>query len=496
MSVLGLDIGTSTCKGIVLSCDGVVLAQKQVDYSHAVQVFGEAAEIDPSYFRDSVVEVVRALAKETAEDPIVSISVSSHGETMIPIGRDGKPLMNAMLSMDRRCEKQVELLKQRVGTEKIYYITGAMPHSQFPIPKIMWFQQEHPDLAACVENYDTASDYIHRCFGIPKVVDYSMACRIGGFDVHTRKWSDEILEAAEISIDQLSKPVCGGTPIGKIPPHIAADLGLSDGVTLVAGGHDQPCASIGMGIIDEQTITVSAGSYECAARASAQPANNKDGMRYGLNSYCHVLPDKYITLAFFVSGMMAKWYLDTFCNEEKKLAKAEGRSIFDYMESAFKDGPTGICVTPHIFGATNPEWNEKATAKITGVKASTTKADLYKAVLEGLSCELDLNIRVLERLTAPVQRLLMTGGGTRSAKWMQMRSDITGKVVDSVNNNAEASCMGAAILAGIGVGIFKDPADAHTRMRPDFRRYVPTQIEEYCEQKDMYLTLHCPWLMD
>ena len=113
MSVLGLDIGTSTCKGIVLSCHGVVLAQKQVDYSHAVQVIGEAAEIDPSYFRDSVVEVVRTLAAETKEDPISAISVSSHGETMIPIGQDGKPLMNAMLSMDRRCEKQVEILKQR-----------------------------------------------------------------------------------------------------------------------------------------------------------------------------------------------------------------------------------------------------------------------------------------------------------------------------------------------------------------------------------------------
>ena len=347
-----------------------------------------------------------------------------------------------------------------------------------------------------MENYDTASDYIHRCLGIPKVVDYSMASRFGCFDIHKREWSEEILAAAGISESVLSKPVCGGTCLGKVSSIIAAKLGLSDSVCLVAGGHDQPCASIGMGIIDEDTITVSAGSYECAARISDLPVNNQKGMRYGLNSYCHVLPDKYITLAFFVSGMMAKWYLDTFCHKEKELAKAEDRSIFNYMESAFADDPTGICVTPHIFGATNPEWDEKATAKITGLKASTTKADFYKAVLEGVCCELDLNIRVLELLTAPVRRLLMTGGGTKSARWMQMRADITGKEIEAVTENAEASCVGAAILAGIGIGIFRDTEDANRRIRRNLKQYSPKNTDSYQPQKAAYLLLHRPGLLD
>ena len=334
MSVLGLDIGTSTCKGIVLSKNGNILLQKQVDYSSAVQVRGEAAEIDPAVFRDSAAEVIRSLAAKVLEDPIEAIAVSSHGETLIPIGADGAPLMNAMLSMDRRWEKQVEQLVASLGEEKIYSVTGALPHSQFPIPKIMWLQEEHPEIASVVTNFDTASDYIHRCLGIPGYVDYSMASRFGGFDVKRHKWSEEILGAAQISPELFSKPVCGGTRLGKIPREIAAQLGLSDSVWLVAGGHDQPCAAIGMGVVDTDTITVSAGSYECAARIYAQPANNAEGMRYGLNSYCHVLPDQYITLAFFVSGMMAKWYLDTFCEAEKRMAAQEKRSIFDFMEAA------------------------------------------------------------------------------------------------------------------------------------------------------------------
>ena len=323
-----------------------------------------------------------------------------------------------------------------------------------------------------------------------------MASRFGGFDIHQRKWSEEILAAAGISASLLSTPVCGGTRLGTIPSHIAAELGLSDSVCLVAGGHDQPCASVGMGRTDDTTITVSAGSYECAARISDLPANNQRGMRYGLNSYCHVLPDKYITLAFFVSGMMAKWYLDMFCDQEKQMSKEKGCSIFSYMESAFSDGPTGVCVTPHIFGATNPEWSEKATAKITGLKASATKADLYKAVLEGVCCELDLNIRVLERLTAPVQRLLMTGGGTRSECWMQMRADITGKSIDAVVGGAEASCVGAAILAGIGAGLFRDAEDANRRIKRVLRHYEPRNFESYQAQKAAYLSLHRPGLLD
>lgn len=166
------------------------------------------------------------------------------------------------------------------------------------------------------------------------------------------------------------------------------------------------------------------------------------------------------------------------------------------MEKSFREGPTGVCVTPHIFGATNPEWSEKAAAKITGLTASTTKADLYKAVLEGVCCELDLNVRVLERLTTPVQRLPMTGGGTRSANWMQMRADITGKTADAVDSGAEASCMGAAILAGMGIGIFRDPSDAHRKMSSELRRYHPSGNRLYDRQKDIYLTLHRPGLMD
>ena len=166
------------------------------------------------------------------------------------------------------------------------------------------------------------------------------------------------------------------------------------------------------------------------------------------------------------------------------------------MERNWKAGPTGICFTPHIFGAMNPEWSEHAAAKISGLTANATKADLYKAVLEGTCCELDLNVRVLEKLTGPIGRLAMSGGGTRSEAWMQLRADITRKPVAAMQSGAEASCLGAAMLAGLGAGIFKDPDDARSRLHPQICQYEPQQPEQYAAQKAAYLALHSPGLLD
>lgn len=497
MSVLGLDVGTSTCKGVVLSADGALLAQHQISYAQAVKLQDGAAELPASCFWDSAVQVIRTLAQAVKQrDPVEALAVSSHGETLIPVDRWGEPLGGAILSMDRRCSREAEELDGRLGREAIYSITGSMMHPQFPIPKIMWLQRTRPEQAARTDRYYSTLDYIYARLGFPGVVDLSIASRFGGLDIRRRHWSQEILSAAGVKEHMLSQLVAGGTPLGVIPSDVAGCLGLGERVLAVAGGHDQPCASIGMGAEDEAVLTVSAGSYECAARTTDVPLNHAEGFRYGLNSYCHVLPGKYITLAFFVSGLMVQWYLDTFCGEEKQLAAQEGQGLFDWMDAHNPPRPTGICVTPHIFGAMNPEWSEKATGKITGLTAGTTKADLYRAVLEGTCCELDLNLRVLERLTSPAKSLRMTGGGTRSKCWMELRAEITGKEIEVLENGAEASCVGAAILAGMGLGIFTGPEDANRRLQRSVQWYAPRNPEQYAGQKEAYLALHRPGLMD
>ena len=497
MSVLGLDVGTSTCKGIVFSAEGKLLAQSGLGYSEQVRIGNNgAAEILAECFWENTAAVIRKLAGKVKEDPIEALAVSSHGETLIPIDAHGQALMPAMLSMDRRCNQQSEELIRRLGQERLYGLTGSMMHPQFPVPKVMWLKKACPGLAAKAVQYDSANDYIYRKLGFPHVVDYSIASRFGGLDIRRHCWSDEILEAAGLERDIFSEPVCGGTFLGVMPEKTASKLGLGSGVKVIAGGHDQPCGAIGMGNVGTGMVTVSAGSYECAAIPTKSPLNNGEGMKYGLNSYCHVLPGEYITLAFFVSGMMTKWYVDTFCQEERRIARERGMDVFTLLESMTDREPSGICMTPHIYGSMNPEWSERQTAKITGLTASATKAGLYKAVLEGACCELDLNLRVLEKLSQPIERLLMTGGGTKSERWMQMRADITGKPIDVAEDGMEASCIGAALLAGTGAGIFSSIGDANTKISRSVRSYHPGDTRKYERQKADYLALHRPDLLD
>lgn len=492
MSVLGLDVGTSNCKGVVLREDGSILAQEQYSYAGAIRLHGAAAELSPTCFEHSVKHIISALARQTVHDPIRAIALSAHGETLIPIGADGQPRMDAMLSMDRRCQRYSDALAAQLGQQWLYEIIGARMHAQFPVPKVMYLRREHPDIAAQTIHYDTACDYVYRILGCPNVMDYSIAARFGGLDITKRKWSEPIMEAAELSAEIFSEPVCAGTVLGTMPTELARSLGLTERVLLVAGGHDQACAALAIDA-DEQTLPVSAGSYECAARVTSFPLNTKEGFRYGLNSYCHVLPGKYVTLAFFVSGMMVQWYLNTFCDAEKKLL---GDGIYSHLERQFCAGPTGICVTPHIFGSMNPEWSEHAAAKITGLRADTTKATLYKAVLEGTCCELDLNVRVLEKLAGKLSRLVLAGGGSRSQSWAQLRADITGKPIAVISHEADASCLGAAILAGIGAGCFQTPEQARAQCSRVVQHYAPQQTQLYADQKQKYLGLHRAGLLE
>ncbi len=495
MSVLGIDVGTSTCKGVVISGDGTVIAQHSIEYAHSIAFNGPLVEIPAEIFWESTVTVIRELAKRTHDlDPIEALAISTHGETLIPTDENGCPVCNAILSMDRRGVKEALELEQMLDADFIYHTTGSMMHSQYPAAKIRWILHNRPEMAKRIKHYYSTSDYINSKLGFYGIVDYSIASRFGIFDIHRRRWSSDILNALEIKEDMLSHPVQAGTLLGVLPKETADSLGLGNNVRVFAGGHDQPCAAVGMGVMDKG-LTVSAGSYECASIMTDVPLNDSRGKMYGLNSYCHVLPQKYITLAFFTSGLVVQWFLNTFCEYEQRISKENGTNIYDEFDSLVGDDPTGICMTPHIYGAMNPEWSETATATITGITASATKATFYRAMLEGLCCELDLNIRVLESLTQSFDRFVMSGGGTRSTRWMQLRADITGKSIDVVSEQVEASCLGAAILAGVGAGIFRNWKDASAKAIQYTRHFEPRDSARFNAQKEKYRTLHGEWLL-
>jgi xylulokinase len=479
MSVLGIDVGTTTCKGVLLSQDGKILAQTFQNYAEKPTIVEDRAEIPAQVFKEGVFSIIKKLSLSAGDDPVEAVALSTHGETLIPVDGDGNPLYPAILSMDRRAIPQAKRMAEQIGEENFYRICGTPIHSQYPTAKIAWLKENEKEIADKTVTYCTTQDYLHVALGVGKFVDYSLASRFGGFDIRKKKWSEEVLRAIGETEEKFSTPEVAGKKIGIIPKTIASQLHLGENVAVVLGGHDQPCSALGMGA-REDTATVSAGSYECLSVMTDEPLNGKDGYRYGLNSYCHVVDGKYVTLAFFASGLMVSWFVNTLLS---------GKQTIEELEKLAPSTPTGICFTPHVYGATNPRWDDKATAKIVGVTAGAGIGHLYKALLEGASCELDLNVRVLEKLAGEREFLTFCGGSAKSDLWMQLRADMTGREVHRLNDDVDCSCMGASILAGIGCGIFKNADDALAKICYQKTAFAPKNATAYIEQKEKYRVL-------
>lgn len=485
MSVLGIDVGTTTCKGIVVDKNGFIIAKKQTDYSIKPIIKNNTVTIDAKVFKECVFLIIKELSlMVNGVDVIKAISISTHGETLIVVGKDGEPLTPAILSMDRRCICEMQFLEKELGKEKFYSICGTPIHSQYPVPKIMWHKKNEPEIFSKAYKFCTVQDYLHSNLGVGYYVDYSLASRFGGFDIKKRDWSNEILSIVGVNKDRFSIPVQAGSVIGVVDKEIAYSLGLDGDVKVVAGGHDQPCAALAMGA-ENKKITISAGSYECVTISTDTPLNDPKGYLCGLNSYCHVLENKYVTLAFFSSGLMVNWFIDKLC----PYLKDSGKNIYNYLESIAPKTPTSICFTPHLYGAMNPKWDDNARAVVTGLSGEMGLGDLYRAVLEGTACELSLNLKVLEELAGEVDKVVLCGGGTRSDLWMQIRADVLNKKLMRIDGDIDASCIGAALIAGVGVRMFSSYQQAIDKIKYKYSEFLPKNPNGYIEQKEKYLKI-------
>ena len=487
MSLLGLDVGSTSIKGVVFNEKGSIKAQASAQFKTIWQE--NTAEADAEMMWETAVEVIKSASQKSPD--IEAICVSSHGETYIPVDENCKPVYCAVMNSDNRAVKESASWEKNIGKRNMYAITGVPLHPMFSINKIMWLKNNKPDIFAGAKMFLSPGDYILGRLGVALLTDYSLAGRTMAFDINKRSWSDDILKEAGIRKDMLPQCVPSGTIAGTIKAGTARILGLNKGVVAVVGGHDQPLSALGCGAIDEGHVSDSAGTYECLAAISDTPKNNDTAYKYNLNSYCHVVDRKYITLAFFPAGFATSWFVDEFCGEDKQRAKKKKIPVYLYLLQKIPKEPTGICVTPHFVGSCNPYWDMRARGAIYGLAPDSSRHKLFKAIYEGLALELSLNVQVLAQVCGEFDSIRISGG---NAKWpfsLQLRSDITGKSFYTTGTT-QAVCKGAAMLAGIACGIYRDCADAVQKTVQTDKEYKPDKdvSESYGRQKAMYRALY------
>jgi xylulokinase len=489
LGLLGIDIGSSGCKAVVFDSSGNILGKSIVTYWPDTR--GVYSELDAEVFWQSAVKAVRDVSTKVGEDRIEALAVSSQGETFICVDGSGKCVCPAIMNTDNRAYGEVDIIKNEIGSEDIYSITGAPLHPMFPLSKILWLKKNKPDIYKKTRYFLSAGDFILFKMGFGAVSDHSLSSRTQLFDINTRRWSGDLLDIIGISEKRLPETYSGGHAVGKLGEEVSDILGLKSGTIVGLGGHDQPCGCLGAGAVGKDDIADSAGTYESLGISSQKPLLTQEARKYSLNSYCHVIKDSYITLAFSPGSIMAKWFIDKFFDYEMNSAGFDLGKIRKDLEEKAPYGPTGICITPHIIGSINPNWNPDASTVICGITLNAGRKDIYKAIYEGISFELGLNIKVLERLCGDFKSINITGGGSSAGKWVKLRADITGKIFNTMEN-IESVCGGCAILAGVASEMFRDEKDAVDKFVRIKEEYKPDKEvhKSYDRQRKQYECLY------
>jgi xylulokinase len=494
MSLLAVDIGSSTCKALVFASDGSVLAQHAVKYAPEF-LRPSFAELAPETFWEAVCSCSRKVSADLA-DPVQALCLSSHGETFVAIDSGGRPVTPAILNQDGRATRESAWCEQSIGRERLFEITGLFAHPMYPIPKILWLRNNQPNLFSSTECFAALIGYLLQRMRLPAYVDYSLASRFLAFDIRRRSWSDEILSALELDKHRLPVPIPSGSIAGKLNSEIADELGITAGTPVILGGHDQPCGALGTGVVGPGRVADSMGTYECLLAASEAPTLSQKALSASLNSYCHVVPEKFVTLAYFPAGIMVKWLHDLLYSNgsdqmgSESMAEEVEAAHYAFLEAHTPKGPTGLCITPHLIGTCNPEFNPHARGQIAGLGPGTDRAHLYKGILEGVACELAIVTEALASAVGDFSDIYATGGGTRSPLGLKLRSALTGRRLH-VMRRQESVCLGSAILAGVAIGEYKDVNQAVSALIEDSALVAPDAelAASYREQVNRYRQL-------
>lgn len=463
MSLLAVDMGSSSCKAIAFSNDGRPLVQRTCSYPPAQSPHPTWAEMPAENFWQALLSVSQAISAELRRDPIEVLALSSHGETFVPVDAQQQTLAPAILNFDNRAVAEAKWLAEALGPRRVFEITGLAVHPMYPAAKMLWLRHHQRDVFSSAARFLAVPSYLLTRLGLPAFIDYSLASRYLAFDIRKRDWSEEILSACQLSPEQLPQPVPAGAVAGRLSASVAGKLGLKTGTAVVVGGHDQPCGALGCGVINAGRVSASLGTYECLVAASETPALTDRAFAANLNSYCHVVPDRYVTLAYFPSGIMFDWFLHLVYSQADLASPTSVHELCARLEADAPQEPSGLCITPHLLGTGNPDFNPDATGVIAGIRPRTSRTDLYKGILEGIACEFANMAELLQEAAGAYKDVYISGGGARSPLGLKLRAALAGRDLHLMRY-PEAVSMGTAILAGVAVGKYGSFAEAVTQV--------------------------------
>ncbi len=487
MALIGLDIGTTGCKASLFTRDGRLLGKASREYAVDMPHPGWADQDIEQVWRLAF-ETLREVIATTGERAVEAISLSVHGEAVTAVDRGGTPLRPMILGMDTRTAPQNQWLAQKFGPEALFSWTGMPVHTINTLPKLLWIKQNEPEIWENADRFMLVEDFLIAKMTGQAAISKCLASRTQLYNLKQDGWSEEILQGLELDPKRLSPVLPSGSPVAVMQKSISETIGFSRPPWVVTGGHDQACGALGVGLTRPGLAMVSTGTAEVVEVALPAPAVNRTLFEGNISVYAHVVPGLYLAMTLNHSGgMLLRWFRDTLCEGEQQHAAQSGADAYDLILQGVATGPTGLLVLPHFAGSGTPWFDTQSKGAILGLTFNTSRADLAKAILEGLTYELRVNLDLLKRGGVQIDTLRAIGGGAKSDLWLQLKADITGIPVVAPEI-IEAAGFGAALLAGVGAGIYPDAAQAaetflrfrrEIQPRPDFQKIYNQRFELY-----------------
>lgn len=473
MKIGGIDVGTTGCKLTVYNEKGELLGKSYKEYEVSRKT-GEH-EIDAVTVFEGIKTVIKETVKITGN--IDAIGVTTFGETFVMLDENDNALLPSMLYTDSRGTEEAKLF----DAQKVAMIAGVKPHSMYSLPKIMWVKKHIPDVYKKAKRILLFEDYAIYMLTGNAQIDRSLAARTMALDIRNYQWSKELFDFAGIDMNKMSKVVPSGSIAGEIKDSLCAELGLSK-TLIINGCHDQVAATLGAGIIEKGFAIDGTGTVECVTPVFDKIPENENVYDSNYPIVPYVIEGQYVCNALsFTGGAAIKWFRDNFA---PNLSYKE-------LDEMIDASPGSIMVLPHFAGGGNPYMDSFSKAAFIGITLETTVSDLYKAVMEGVTYEMLLNLTYLRTAGISPKQLYATGGGASSSVWLQMKANILGVPITALDA-PEVGAAGTVMLAGIAVGAFENLEKAKSVMVKEKKTYLPDEelhkkhMEVYNRYKKIY----------
>ncbi len=454
--VIAHDLGTTGNKATLYDPEGKLVGASFYGYDTEYAHTGWA-EQNPNDWWQAVCLSTRHLLSETGvrRDDIACITFSGQMMGAVPLDQAARPLRNAIIWADQRALQQERWIGEVLPFEEVYHITGHRLSASYSLAKILWIRDHQPDIYTATHKFLHAKDSIVARLTGNFVTDPSDASSMNLYDLNRDEWSGAILDAVELGIEKLPDIRQSIEVVGEVRAAVADEVGVAPGTPVVIGGGDGACAAAGAGVIEEGSAYNYVGSSSWIALSTPEPIYDPD---YRTFTFGHVIPNMVMpTGTMQAAGASYQWTRDQLSLFEMETAERLGISPYELINleiAQISPGAEGLFFLPYLLGERSPRWNPHARGAFIGLTIRHTRAHLYRAVLEGVTMNLRVILDAFRQQGTSIEAMRVIGGGASGRVWNQIMADVYGMPVHRLAILEEATSMGAALVGGVGVGLY------------------------------------------